>query len=158
MAQQRARAHAAQGASKDSNDEQSVSDLRELSFLKNNYGPLADSLTLRWDNGVYVPQGGPGTFERAAAEANAENLFLKLLARFNAQSRNANDKTGPTYAPALFAEEPEAKTARIKAPALADAMRRLFAAGRIHLEPYGKGSRHQRLVLGPHPARENAAG
>ena len=94
--------------------------------------------------------------ERAAAEANAENVFLTLLARFNAQDRNVSDKTGPTYAPSFFAAEPEAKAARLKAPALADAMRRLFAADRIHLELYGKPSRQfRRLVLGSRPDSAN---
>jgi hypothetical protein len=101
---------------------------------------------------VYVPEPGFGSLEKAAADAKAENLFLDLLARFNTQGRNVNDKTGPTYAPTLFAHESEAKGARIGKQAFANAMRRLFANNRIHLEPYGKPSRQfNRLVPGAAP-------
>jgi RecA-family ATPase len=127
-------------------------DLRQLEFMKNNYGPLAERILLRWKNGVYVPEPGFGSLEKAAADAKAENLFLDLLARFNTQGRNVNDKTGPTYAPTLFAHESEAKGARIGKQAFANAMRRLFANNRIHLEPYGKPSRQfNRLVPGAAP-------
>ena len=139
-------------------DDGSKSDLRRIEFRKNDYGPLAESLTLRWDNGVYVPQGGPGTFERAAAEANAENLFLKLLARFNAQSRNANDKTGPTYAPALFS----GRTGGQNSSHQGTCPRRCHAPPvRRRLHPprtLRQGLAAPAAGVGPHPARENAAG
>jgi hypothetical protein len=118
--------------------EEPAPELRELQFMKNNYGPLAERILLRWRNGVFVPEPGTGSLEKAAAEAKAENAFLDILARFNRQERNVSDKSGPTFAPALFAQEAEAKTTRIRKPALVDAMRRLFAANRIHLETYGK--------------------
>jgi RecA-family ATPase len=127
-------------------------DLRQLDFIKNNYGPLAERILLRWKNGVFVPEPGIGSLEKAAADAKAENLFLELLTRFNKQDRNVNDKTGPTYAPTLFAQESEAKAARIGKQAFANAMRRLFFSNRIHLENYGKPSRQfKRLVPGAPP-------
>jgi RecA-family ATPase len=43
-------------------------DLRQLEFMKNNYGPLAQRILLRWKNGVFVPEPGTGSLERAAAE------------------------------------------------------------------------------------------
>jgi RecA-family ATPase len=132
--------------------EEPAPELRELQFMKNNYGPLAERILLRWRNGVFVPEPGTGSLEKAAAEAKAENAFLDILARFNRQERNVSDKSGPTFAPALFAQEAEAKTTRIRKPALVDAMRRLFAANRIHLETYGKPSRpFKRLVPGAQP-------
>ena len=77
-------------------------ELRELVFMKNNYGPIGASILLRWKNGVFVPEAGEGTLEKAAAERRAEELFLTLLKRFNGQGRNVSDKVGPSYAPALF--------------------------------------------------------
>jgi RecA-family ATPase len=116
-------------------------DLKVLQFKKNNYGPIAQQIALRWQNGVFVPEPGAGSLEKAAADAKANNVFLDILTRFNTHDRNVNDRNGPAYAPALFAKEPEATTARISKDALADAMRRLFAANRIHIETGGRPSR-----------------
>jgi hypothetical protein len=80
----------------------------------------------------------------------AENLFLDLLARFVKQDRSVNDKPGPSYAPNLFEQEPEAKAAHFKKKAFADAMSRLFADNRIHIQTYGRPSRQcRRLAPGP---------
>jgi RecA-family ATPase len=125
-------------------------ELRQLEFRKNNYGPLAQRVVLRWRNGVFVPEPGVGSLEKAAVDVKAENLFLDLLARFVKQDRSVNHKHGPSYAPNLFEQEPEAKAAHFKKKAFADAMSRLFAADRIHVETYGRPSRQcHRLVPGP---------
>ena len=44
-------------------------ELRQLEFMKNNYGPLGERVLLRWRAGVFVPEPGTGSLERAAAEA-----------------------------------------------------------------------------------------
>jgi RecA-family ATPase len=121
-------------------------ELRELVFMKNNYGPIGARVLLRWKNGVFVPEPGQGTFEKAVAERKAEELFLMLLDRFGA----VTNKKGTSYAPALFAQEPEAKAAKISKTALADAIGRLFAANKLHLEPYDYPCRRRfRIVGGP---------
>jgi RecA-family ATPase len=123
-------------------------ELRELVFMKNNYGPIGARVVLRWKNGVFVPEPGQGTIEKAVAERKAEGLFLMLLDRFGA----VTNKKGTAYAPALFAQEPEAKAARISKTALADAMGRLFAANKLHLESYDYPCRRRfRIVAGPKP-------
>jgi RecA-family ATPase len=127
-------------------------ELRELVFMKNNYGPIGARVLLRWKNGVFVPEPGEGTLEKAAAERRAEELFLTLLNRFNGQGRNVSDKIGPSYAPALFAKEAETKAAKVGRTALAAAMARLFSAGKIHMEPYGYPSRGTfRIAAGQKP-------
>ena len=121
-------------------------ELRELVFMKNNYGPIGARVLLRWKNGVFVPERGQGTIEKAVAERKAEELFLMLLDRFGA----VTNRKGTAYAPALFAQEPEAKAAKISKTALADAMGRLFAANKLHLEPYDYPCRRRfRIVAGP---------
>ena len=70
-------------------------------------------ILLRWRNGVFVPEPGTGSLEKAAADAKAENAFLDILARFNRQERNISDKAGPTHAPTIFARESEAKAVRV---------------------------------------------
>jgi RecA-family ATPase len=123
-------------------------ELRELLFMKNNYGPVGARVLLRWKNGVFVPEPGQGTIEKAVAERKAEELFLKLLDRFGA----VTNRKGTSYAPALFAEEPEAKAAKVSKSALADAMGRLFAANKLHLEAYDYPCRKRvRIVAGPKP-------
>jgi RecA-family ATPase len=132
--------------------EQPDNDLRELEFKKNQYGPIGEAVAVRYQRGLFMAEPGAGTIERAAAEQKAEELFLTLLGRFNDQGRNVSDKSGTSYAPALFAEEAEAKAAKIGKTALAEAMTRLFAAGKLHMEPYGYASRGTfRIAVGPKP-------
>jgi RecA-family ATPase len=122
--------------------EQPDNDLRELEFKKNQYGPISDAITLRYQNGLFLPL--PGTsFAQVAREAKADDVFLDLLARFTKQNRYVSDKTSANYAPALFAKEDAAKTAGLTSHNLAGAMRRLFANGKIWNEPCGKPSRPQ---------------
>src|SRR5262249_5454582 len=109
----------------------SESDLRELQFLKNQYGRKGHAIRLQWQNGLYLPVPSQGTLETLAAEQKVDALFLELLRRFTKEGRNVSDKKSPTYAPAQFADEPQAKKAKVTNKALTDAMRRLFAAGKI---------------------------
>jgi RecA-family ATPase len=127
-------------------------ELRELLFMKNNYGPIGARVQLRWKNGVFVPEAAEGSLEKAAAERRAEDVFLMLLNRFSGQSRNVSDKVGVSYAPALFAKEPEAQNKIVGKDKLASAMSRLFGAHKIHMEPYGYPSRGTfRIAAGPKP-------
>jgi len=121
--------------------EQQDSDLRELVFKKNNYGPISESLVLRYDQGLFLPVPGVASLDRAAREAKADEAFIDILRRFKAENRNASDKPGSSYAPAFFIGEEEAKKAGVNGKMLKDAMVRLFRAGKIWNEPYGRPSR-----------------
>jgi RecA-family ATPase len=101
--------------------------------------------------GVVVPwefpgQGAAPSPEKAEAERKAEEVFLRLLDRFVREERNVSDR-GPQAAPTVFAKEAEAKGAKLGKAVLADAMRRLFAAGRIRIETYGRPSREYRRIV-----------
>jgi len=137
--------------------------LRALEVKKNNYGPVTETILLRWKNGVYVAEPGQGTFEQLAREAETNQLFLTLLRRFTAQGRNVSDKQSPTFAPTEFAAEPEAKKAKVGSKALADAMRRLFATGKIRIVSEGPPSRIRTriaeamtVIVTPPPTASNA--
>jgi hypothetical protein len=120
--------------------------------MKSNYGPVTETITLRWRNGVFVPEPKTGSLEKYAANSRADDVFLKLLERFCRQGRIVGDKRGPSFAPALFAQEPEAKAVGLQNRALAEAMRRLFADNKIHVENYGRPSRPAaKIVEGPPP-------
>jgi len=123
-------------------------DLRVLEFLKSNYSRLAETVTLRWQNGLYVPVSRQGFLDEAAAHAAANNLFLTLLDRIARNNRRVSEKrSSNNYAPTVFAAEPEAKAEHITRPAFEDAMRRLFAADQIAVEPYGPPSRDYRHII-----------
>jgi RecA-family ATPase len=134
-------------------DEEPDPDLRVLQVMKANYGPVGETVTVRWTNGLFLPIGGISNLEKLAAEQKADQTFLTLLDRFNGQGRNTCEKpSAHNYAPVLFAKENEAKEAGIKKSAFEDAMRRLFAANKIRLEPYGAPSKvTARLVVSDQP-------
>lgn len=104
------------------------------------------------DVGVVAPWTFPGqgerTPERAAAEQKSEHVFLQLLDKFLSRGANVSMNTGHTYAPAKFAEEREAKTAKVSKAALKAAMNRLLDTERIRSEPSREDGRGHRLVRG----------
>jgi RecA-family ATPase len=119
---------------------------RELQFLKNNYGPTADSIQLTWRNGVFIPGNADDAVNHREVEAEADRVFLALLARLAGQNRNVSDKPGTTYAPSLFAKEIEGKA--LGKPALESSMLRLLTANTIKVQIDGPPSRQRsRLVL-----------
>ena len=120
--------------------EQPDSDLRELQFRKNQYGPMGEAIALRYQHGLFLPEQGMSGLDRLAREQKADEVFLALLARLGREGRNVSDKpNSPGYAPTTFAKEKEAKG--IRKDDLAAAMRRLFAANKIHVEQYGRPAR-----------------
>ena len=123
-------------------DEEPDPDLRVLEVMKANYGPVGETVTVRWSNGLFLPVGGVSNLEKLAAEQKADHLFCTLLDRFNGQGRNTSERSSANnYAPTLFAKESEAKELGIKKTNFEGAMCRLFAADKICLEPYGAPSR-----------------
>jgi RecA-family ATPase len=103
------------------------------------------------DVGVVAPWNYPGqgeqTPERAAADQKADEVFLHLLDKFLARNVNVSSNVGPTYAPARFAEDREAKAAKVSKAALKAAMNRLLDAGRIRSEPTGRTDRSSHRLV-----------
>lgn len=125
--------------------EQPTSDLRQLEFKKNQYGPTGDPIVLRYRNGVFLPEGGVSSLDGIARDQQAEETFMTLLGRYEREGRNVADaKTSPTYAPAAFCKEQEAKG--LRKPDLERAMRSLFRTGKIRIETYGRPSRPNRRI------------
>jgi len=96
-----------------------------------------------WD----FPGQGRQTPEKDAADRKAEQIFLLLLDKLAAQGINVTAAPGPTHAPAKLAKEKEAKDARVSKAALSAAMSRLFDAGRIRSESYGRADRNSRRIV-----------
>src|SRR5262249_9760233 len=89
--------------------------------------------------GVVTAWGRPDATPsgKAEAERKSEQVFLQLLDRFAHEGRFVHHNSGPGFAPSTFANEPEAKAAKVTRDMLAEAMRRLFSAGAVKVEEYG---------------------
>jgi RecA-family ATPase len=147
----RARAYLTSEKTEDDTD----SGLRQLDFMKNNYGPISASVTLQWKAvgkaGVYLPVSSGSSLDKAAADAKAEHVFIDLLRRYSEQGRDVSHKKGPSYAPAQFANEDAAQTLAgtdaKRRKALQNAMNRLFASKRIRTDNYGRPSRPYNKIV-----------
>jgi RecA-family ATPase len=136
-------------------DEQPDTNLREIVFLKNNYGPISASIALQYQNGLFLPVEG-GNLDAMARLELAKSVFLTLLKRFAQENRNLHVSPGRGYAPSEFAHEQEARDARVNKDDLPEAMRQLLSQGRITNTSYRLGSHeHSRLVIGTDIADED---
>ncbi|WP_343343396.1 AAA family ATPase [Sphingomicrobium sp. XHP0239] len=110
-------------------------DARVLSNPKLNYGKGGEAARFRWHEWAYVLDVDlPESFQEQLAEtvkASADNAaFIRCLELRNRQQRPVSDSEySRTFAPAVFAEMPEAKG--IGKKRLAAAMDRLFRIGAI---------------------------
>ena len=127
--------------------------------VKGNNAPPAKAVWRRFTNvelpnldevGVVTPWDYPGqeapSQEQAAAHHTADTVFLTLLDKFETSGREVGDRKGTSYAPALFAEEKEARLAKLGKAQLKEAMQRLFDANRIRCEEYGRADRPSRRI------------
>ena len=98
-----------------------------------------------WD----MPGYGLSSAEIAEANRVADHVFVQVLTRFTLEGRSSSEKSNSVhYAPKVFAQEREEKTAKVGKTVLVEAMRRLFAAGRLRAETEGgKGHGVRKLVL-----------
>ncbi len=123
-------------------------DARILSTKKSNYGPVGQSIALRWCAGAFRTTSGDADVSEAvsASHIRAENAFLELLRMYVEQRRDVSATPSSSYAPARFAQEDLGKL--IGKEALTSAMTRLLSAGRIRVEEHGPESkRRKKLVI-----------
>jgi hypothetical protein len=74
------------GVKADEGDDQADNDLRELQFLKNQYGPRGETLALRYQRGLFLPERGVGGLDKIARAAQADSCS-------QAESSNATSST-----------------------------------------------------------------
>ena len=108
-------------------------DLRQIEWRKNNYGPAQETVTVRWQRGVYVVAGTVQTLSQQLRERSCEAVFLDMLRKRNAQQRPVSDRPGVNFAPAVFADTDEARAVvpRVTSREFSKAMERLFNSGAI---------------------------
>jgi RecA-family ATPase len=122
-------------ASGKKNDDDREPDVRELRVMKANYGPEGEVMRLRWQRGLFVPATSPSTMQQAAAEAEAEDVFLRCLDEKRGQGIEVVHTPGHGYAPATFAKMKQASGYSSKV--LAKAMERLLEFRRIRVDIVG---------------------
>jgi RecA-family ATPase len=118
-------------------------DIRILTTKKANRAKHGGKIFLRYSDGKFVRENVAA--QTGDAERKAERVFLTLLAQFEREGRSVSHKPSQTYAPALFAQHPDAE--RITKPHFAKAMDRLFAISRIKLEEHGPPSRRYQKIV-----------
>ncbi|MDB5553200.1 MAG: ATPase [Rhizobium sp.] len=119
--------------------------LRELSVQKTNYGPGGEKLNVRWQAGLFVPDGSASPIAQAELDERIERKFMRLLDLFRAQGRDVSPKPSRSGAAVLFAKHPEADG--IKHAACDRAQERLLGRAAIQIETFGPPSKQsQRLV------------
>jgi RecA-family ATPase len=115
--------------------------LREVQFLKNQYGTLGQNMVLEYRNGLFLPVAGTVNMSAAMRASKAEQVFMELLDRFTAEGRPVSDKPhANNYAPTCFAAE-KAAAQGLKKRDFKEAMANLFRGQKILNEPYGPASR-----------------
>jgi RecA-family ATPase len=128
--------------------EQPDTDLRELEFKKNNYGPVSESLVLRFRDGLFIPEAKLSTLDKLAHDQRVDDTFLAVLRKLIGQNRPVSPSAhASNYAPGVIANCPDGKGYKRKD--YAEAMERLLAARLIHVETFGPPSKQRwHLALG----------
>ena len=118
-----------------------------LTNKKANYGRAGTTIQLRWAKGVFLLDD-PGEATPAnvqAEERRIEELFLKLLARRNAQRLPVGPSPSSNYAPTVFAKDKLA--GGVQKSAFRAAMNRLLEGGKIRVDEHGPQSRRTKLIV-----------
>jgi RecA-family ATPase len=125
--------------------EQPDGDLRELQFKKNQYGPTGETIMLRYQHGLFLPEGGVSSLDKAAREIEAENTVLDFLKRKAEQNQALGpNPTASNYGPTVIAKEAKG----FRKAELESALQRLINTRRAHIRSEGPPSK-QRKYLAP---------
>ena len=95
----------------------------------------------------YPGQGSPAA-EITETQRKADHVFIALLTRFTLENRQVSHKAGSNYAPHLFAEESEARIAKVGKAVLAEYAPAAERAAHPGLR------RRNRPQAAPHPRRD----
>jgi RecA-family ATPase len=129
-------------------DDEPDNDLRELQFKKNQYGPLGETLVLRWRSGLFLPDRSGSTLDALAREQQIDNAFLHAMGRLLNQGFDLSPHpTAHNYMLTKLADQPEIKALRVRSGESREAFGRLLMADRIHIATEGPPSKQRKRVL-----------
>jgi RecA-family ATPase len=122
-------------------------DLRMIELAKSNRARRGEKIDVIWTEGRFVVVT-PGDVKNTRNEAEAEELFLELLAKLDKQGMNVSPYRSNCYAPAVLAKQSSSKG--IGKVALDRAMYRLLEKGKIRVDTHGPPSkrRHRLMIEG----------
>ena len=118
-------------------------DMRRLGQKKSNYGPRDKQLFFRWEDGAFVgvdttrPNPASGLMNR-----KAEEVFLRLLSKFNRNGQSCSPSPSATYAPTMMERDADAEG--IKKAAFGQAMQRLLDRGDIKIIKVGSPAKSRK--------------
>jgi len=126
--------------------EQPDGDLRELQFKKNQYGPMGDPIVLRYQRGLFLPEGGLSTIEKAARESEVEAVLIAIGKKLEADGNELSPaQQSHSYAPTVISRQPEAKG--FKKTEFVAAFDRLRSSGRVSVETLRPGTAREKKVI-----------
>jgi RecA-family ATPase len=128
--------------------EQPDGDLRELQFKKNQYGPTGEAIVLRYQRGLFLPEHGLSTIEKAARQALVEDTLISVGKKLQELGQELSPaQQSHSYAPTIIAKRDEAKVGGVKKAELVAALERLLEQRRVSLEILRPGSTKEKRVL-----------
>jgi RecA-family ATPase len=119
--------------------------IRTLQGKKANYSEVGGAIDVVWRDGLFAPVTKLSGFNKIAADAKADDVFLTLVKRFNGDGRNIIDTKGTAYAPAIFAAQPDAQG--VTNEQFRAAMERLFKNKKVHIVDNGTKSKPSRTIV-----------
>jgi RecA-family ATPase len=126
--------------------EQPDGDLRELQFKKNQYGPTGETIVLRYQRGLFLPEHGLSSIEKAARESEADAVLMAVGKKLEAGGNELSPaQTSHAYAPTVIARQPQAKG--FKKAELVAALDRLLNSGKLSLETLRPGTTREKKVI-----------
>jgi RecA-family ATPase len=128
--------------------EQPDSDLRQLEFKKNQYGPTGETIVLRYKGGLFLPAGGMSSLDKLAREASVEEAFMTIAKKLEGRGQELSPaQTSHSYGPTIIAKQAQA-TGFKKAEFVA-AMERLLGLGKLRIETLNPGTTREKKVIRP---------
>lgn len=125
-------------------------DLRELEFLKIQYGPAVPVIQLKWHDGTFQPVPRPSDIERMQIDYRIKKAFLRALDQHIKRGQYVvSSLTANNYAPTVFSRDPEVRAARLTKGNMEHAMRLMFESGEIRIETYRDQYRKDRERIVP---------
>jgi RecA-family ATPase len=126
--------------------EQPDNNLRQFEFKKNQYGPIGDTITLRYQRGLFLPVGGMSSLDRLARAATVDDVFMTAVKKFEGRGQELSPAPkSHSYGPTIVAQQPEAKG--IRKAELAGALDRLIEQGKLCIEIRNSGTTREKKVI-----------
>jgi RecA-family ATPase len=112
-------------------------ELRRVSFLKNQYGPEDETLTVHWRDGMFLGQAKPSSYEQAAKDNQADTLVLDFIRKHASQGQDFGaSQFAHSYPATMIDKTGEANG--FKRAELAAATSRLIDKGTLRITTRGR--------------------